>query len=145
MRMSDKIESFILELLKQEKDDWLRIQRNELAEIFGCVPSQINYVLQTRFSPERGYIVDSQRGGGGCVRIRRVQPSGGITAIYIKKLNESEAGDCLRMLVKRGSITDDQAKIIAAATSNEALINAQNRDVVRADIIKCCLKELLGN
>ena len=82
MRMSDKIESFILELLKQEKDDWLRIQRNELAEIFGCVPSQINYVLQTRFSPERGYIVDSQRGGGGCVRIRRVQPSGGITAIY---------------------------------------------------------------
>ena len=139
MRMSDKIESFILELLKQEKDDWLRIQRNELAEIFGCVPSQINYVLQTRFSPERGYIVDSQRGGGGCVRIRRVQPSGGITAIYIKKLNESEAGDCLRM------ITDDQAKIIAAATSDEALINAQNRDVVRADIIKCCLKELLGN
>ena len=98
MRMSDKIESFILELLKQEKDDWLRIQRNELAEIFGCVPSQINYVLQTRFSPERGYIVDSQRGGGGCVRIRRVQPSGGITAIYIKKLNEKNSKGKIRKL-----------------------------------------------
>ena len=63
MGISDKIEAFILELMKQEQEDWLKIQRNELAQIFGCVPSQINYVISTRFNPERGYMVESKRGG----------------------------------------------------------------------------------
>lgn len=148
MRMSDKIESFILELMKQEQEDWLKIQRNELAQIFGCVPSQINYVLQTRFSPEKGYLVDSQRGGGGCVRIRRVQPSNNVTAIYIMpKLTEREAIDGLRMFTERGNITNEQAQVIAAAISDEALINvnSSSRDTVRSDILKKCLKTLLGD
>ena len=64
MGISDKIESFILELLKED-DDWLEIGRNELASVFNCVPSQINYVISTRFNQDRGYIVESRRGGGG--------------------------------------------------------------------------------
>ncbi len=61
MRMSDVIEDFIKELLKEE--DYIEIQRNELAEQFNCVPSQINYVIQTRFKPSQGYYVESKRGG----------------------------------------------------------------------------------
>ncbi|MBR0088696.1 MAG: CtsR family transcriptional regulator, partial [Clostridia bacterium] len=59
MGMSDRIEAFITELLKDDTDEWLEIKRNELASVFGCVPSQINYVIQTRFSPEQGYMVES--------------------------------------------------------------------------------------
>lgn len=64
VRMSDVIEEFIKELLKDE-DDYIEIQRNELAEQFNCVPSQINYVIQTRFKPSLGYYVESKRGGRG--------------------------------------------------------------------------------
>lgn len=62
MRMSDVIEEFIKEMLKDE-EDYIEIQRNELAEHFNCVPSQINYVIQTRFKPSQGYYVESKRGG----------------------------------------------------------------------------------
>lgn len=143
--MSDRIESFILELMKQEHEDWLKIQRNEMAQIFGCAPSQINYVLQTRFSPERGYIVDSQRGGGGCVRIRKVPISNNVTAVYILKITEHEAVDFLTMLIKEESITNDEARLIAAAISDEALrnVSASNRDAVRADILKKCLDSVM--
>ena len=65
MGMSDRIEAFIVELLKtEEPNEWLNLKRNELAEIFKCAPSQINYVMSTRFNRERGYIVESRRGGG---------------------------------------------------------------------------------
>ena len=62
MRISDEIEAFIKELL--EADENIEIQRNELAEHFNCVPSQINYVISTRFNPAQGYYVESRRGGG---------------------------------------------------------------------------------
>ena len=72
--ISDRIEGFIMELLKDEAPDtWLELRRNELASVFGCVPSQINYVISTRFSPDHGYIVESRRGGGGYLRIKRVE------------------------------------------------------------------------
>ncbi|MBQ7985636.1 MAG: CtsR family transcriptional regulator, partial [Clostridia bacterium] len=64
MGISDRIESFIIELMKDEAE-YAEFGRNELAQIFGCVPSQINYVISTRFNPEKGYTVESQRGGGG--------------------------------------------------------------------------------
>ena len=73
MGMSDKIDAFINELLKDDTDEWLELKRNELASIFGCVPSQINYVISTRFNPEHGYIVVSRRGGGGYLRIKQVK------------------------------------------------------------------------
>ena len=73
MGISDKIECFITELLKEEdENDWLELKRNELASFFNCVPSQINYVIATRFNPQHGFIVESRRGGGGYLRIKRV-------------------------------------------------------------------------
>ena len=72
MGMSDLIAEFIQEGLK-ESDGVLELQRSDLAQRFNCVPSQINYVMSTRFSPEHGYIVESRRGGNGYIRITRVQ------------------------------------------------------------------------
>ena len=71
MRLSDEITAYILHMLDQTAGE-AELQRNELAEELGCVPSQINYVLTSRFTPEQGYIVESRRGGGGYIRVRRV-------------------------------------------------------------------------
>ena len=73
--LADSIENFIIgELLRREHEDTLLVQRNELAERLSCAPSQISYVLSTRFTPERGFLVESRRGSGGFVRIVRMEP-----------------------------------------------------------------------
>ena len=73
MGISDLIASFLQESLEETDGGVLEVQRNDLAQRFNCVPSQINYVMSTRFSPERGYIVESRRGGNGYIRITRVR------------------------------------------------------------------------
>ena len=73
MGISDLIASFLQESLEEADGGVLEVQRNDLAQRFNCVPSQINYVMSTRFSPERGYIVESRRGGNGYIRITRVR------------------------------------------------------------------------
>lgn len=108
MGKSDKIEAFILELLKQEESEWLKIQRNEMAQILGCVPSQINYVIETRFSPERGYVVQTRRGGGGYVLIRRANTS----EIKKESLTFSEARSLINSLCSRGVLTSREGRII---------------------------------
>ena len=72
--LADAIENFIIGELLRDREDTLLVQRNELAEKLSCAPSQISYVLSTRFTPERGYLVESRRGSGGFVRIVRVVP-----------------------------------------------------------------------
>ena len=64
MRLSDTIESFIKAMIQEDTPE-VELKRNELAEYFHCAPSQINYVLATRFTPDHGYVTSSQRGGGG--------------------------------------------------------------------------------
>ncbi len=72
MRMSDVIEDFIKDLFDEDDSDLIEIQRNELAQHFNCVPSQINYVISTRFKPSQGYYVESKRGGGGNIKIKKI-------------------------------------------------------------------------
>ena len=72
MRMSDFITQEILRMLNDSSINTAEIQRNEFANTIGCAPSQINYVLSSRFTPEHGYIIESRRGGGGYIRIHRV-------------------------------------------------------------------------
>ena len=74
--LADAIESFIIGELLRDHEDALLVQRNELAERLSCAPSQISYVLSTRFTPERGFLVESRRGSGGFVRIVRMEPQG---------------------------------------------------------------------
>ncbi len=73
--LTDYIEEYLKKLLALSSKHYIEIQRRELAGKFSCVPSQINYVLDRRFSLERGYLVESRRGGGGCIRIYRVEPA----------------------------------------------------------------------
>jgi transcriptional regulator of stress and heat shock response len=72
--LTDYIEEYLKRLLALSANQFIEIRRRELAGKFSCVPSQINYVLERRFPPERGYLVESRRGGGGCIRIYRIEP-----------------------------------------------------------------------
>lgn len=142
MGISDRIEAFILELMKQEQDEWLKIQRNELAQIFGCVPSQINYVISTRFSPEKGYIVESRRGGGGWVKIKRINGNGEESgALHIAmEITEHDAFGCISELLSEGKIDRQQAELMCAALNDEALCGVDCRDRVRASVLKSMLR-----
>src|SRR5690625_2496324 len=73
MSISDIIEQYLKEILHQNEEKMIEIRRSEIADQFQCVPSQINYVINTRFTVEKGYIVESKRGGGGYIRIIRIQ------------------------------------------------------------------------
>lgn len=140
MGISDKIEAFILELMKQEQEDWLKIQRNELAQIFGCVPSQINYVISTRFNPERGYMVESKRGGGGCVRIRRIEN----TPTATDTISESDSRIIIRQLLLKNAITEREALLMQSATSNSALYGVSDKDKTRANILRKMIENTIN-
>lgn len=147
MGMSDKIESFILELLKED-DDWLEIGRNELASVFNCVPSQINYVIATRFNQDRGYLVESRRGGGGCLRIKRIQTEK--NPVYEAALrigatmDFNTARSILRYLKTADLINEREYGLIMSAVSDNSLSAAgKQRDSVRASVFKNMLLSLM--
>ena len=122
-RLSDIIEDFIKELIN-ETDGVIEIQRNELANYFKCVPSQINYVIDTRFTSEKGFLVESRRGGGGHIRIRRVNINrpGSYLMHVINSMGDSltqqSAEAFIRNFCDYDIITGKEANIINAAISD---------------------------
>lgn len=132
--MSDKIEAFIIELLKNDGD--VQLKRNELASVFQCVPSQINYVISTRFSPERGYTVESRRGGGGYIRIRRIGTDD-VLAEAIEQVGSfidySSAKAVVEFVYSRDAVDKLSAELMLAAASEKS-VGAD--DKARANIIK---------
>ena len=148
--MSDRIESFIMELLKEEAPDkWLELRRNELASVFGCVPSQINYVISTRFNTDHGYIVESRRGGGGYLRIKRID-SGNENPVYtvIKSVSQSidypSAKRHIAGLTRLGAVSVETAAALSAAVSDKAIsIGQPERDKIRASVLKNALAALI--
>lgn len=104
--LADAIEEFIIRELLQDSEDSLLVQRNELAERLSCAPSQISYVLSTRFTPERGYMVESRRGSGGFVRIVRVVPQ------QEKPKRELEAAELVQHLAAQRMITQRERKLL---------------------------------
>ena len=147
MRISDSIESFIKEMLGEDSPE-VELKRNELAAYFGCAPSQINYVLATRFSPDQGYLTESRRGGGGYIRIVRVVQSGQQPWLDLIRerigdsLSEEEAGRILAALRDRGVISDAEATIMASAVCGRALsvpVSAEIKAAMRAKIMKSML------
>jgi transcriptional regulator CtsR len=151
-RLSDMIEAFIKQLI-EETDGVIEIQRNELASYFKCVPSQINYVIDTRFSRERGYYVESRRGGGGCIRIRRVninrpgQYLMHILASMGNSISQQSAEVFVNNFVDYNVISEREAIIIRAALSDKVLgsIPLPERDAVRALILKNIITSLLAH
>lgn len=141
MKLSNIIEEFIKEMMTEENGA-VELRRNELASRFGCVPSQINYVISTRFSPERGYIVESQRGGGGYIKITRVVPKAGNMMMHIVNsignyLSFRDASAIIRNCFDYDLITENEAKIMLAAMREKALpIKQPEQDYVRAGLLK---------
>ena len=148
MRMSDLVAQYIMEMLERQ-DGSAEIQRNELAGNLGCVPSQINYVITSRFTPEQGYIVESRRGGGGYIRISRVKMDKGSALMHIinsvgDSLDKSAAEVMLRNMLQRSLLEMSAAKLIAAALSDRTLrqVEQDKRDALRADLFKNMLLTL---
>lgn len=148
MKLSNLIENFIKEMIDEESGV-IELQRNELALRFNCVPSQINYVISTRFSPERGYIVESRRGGGGYIKIRR---AGGDKESYIKKvisligdyLSQTDMNAIVQNLYELDLLSEREGKIIIAALRDNAIaINPPQRDFIRAKMLKNILVNII--
>ena len=147
MRLSDSIEQFIKELLNEESTE-VELKRNELAEYFGCAPSQINYVLATRFSPDHGYLTESRRGGGGYIRIVRVVQAGSQRLMYLvnDRIGDSlEEEECLRLisqLKEQRIVTADEAALMMSAISTRALsvpVPDSLKNAMRAKMMKSML------
>lgn len=120
MRMSDMIEEFIKELFN-ENDEYIEIQRNDLAEHFNCVPSQINYVIATRFKPSQGYYVESKRGGGGHIRIKKIDMTRSNYIMHIiasldEKVTSQEVDIYISNFLSYNIITKKEAKLLKVAT-----------------------------
>ena len=106
--LADAIESFIIsELLRREHEEALLVQRNELAERLSCAPSQISYVLSTRFTPERGFVVESRRGSGGFVRIMRMEPKSAE-----QQKQEPTAAELVDHLTNKKLITEREGRLL---------------------------------
>ncbi|MCQ2514257.1 MAG: CtsR family transcriptional regulator [Ruminococcus sp.] len=148
MRMSDIVAKYILEMLEQQNGS-AEIQRNELAGNLGCVPSQINYVITSRFTPEQGYIVESRRGGGGFIRISRVNMDRGTAVMHIinsvgDTLDKKTAEIMINNMLNRNLMEMQIARVIASALSDRTLthIEQDKRDIIRADLFKNMLLAL---
>jgi len=149
MRLSDSIEQFIKTMLAQEEQE-VELKRNELAEYFGCAPSQINYVLATRFTPDHGYIIESRRGGGGYIRIFRMQQDTGKQLVYLlnERIGDSitvlSANHLIQQLREREIVSPNEAALMMAAISPQSLslpLPEELKDALRAKILKSMLME----
>ena len=147
MRVSDIIEEFIKDLFNDENEA-IEIQRNELAEYFKCVPSQINYVISTRFKPSQGYYVESRRGGGGHITIRKVNNTKEDYIMHIinnigKELTSNEVDILISDFLSYDIINAKEAKLLKVATSDNVLqLTKDVKDQVRARIFKNMLINL---
>ena len=149
MGTSDLIANFILGMLEDEGGS-AELQRSNLAEKFRCVPSQINYVISTRFSPEHGYLVESRRGGNGYIRITRVQATPKALIMHTvnavgDELGPRTAAAFVSNLLDADALDTRSAALILTAISDRALqpIAPEHRDIVRASIFKQLLVAVL--
>lgn len=147
MRISDIIEDFIKEMLDDENS--AIIQRNDLAEQFNCVPSQINYVISTRFTPVQGYYVESQRGGGGYIKIKKVNVTNSDYLMHIitsigNQVTAKEVDIFVNNFLDNGVINEKEARLIKSATNDKVLtLKPPTKDKVRANIFKNMLITLV--
>ena len=142
MKMSDVIADFIGEMLSNG-GGVAELQRKSLADRFSCVPSQINYVIETRFTPENGYLVESQRGGGGFIRIIRLLDDRQRTLLEAARgiggrLSQNDAARLTRALVSADLLTQREGQLLLSACSDGALAEVEktDRDRLRAAIYR---------
>ncbi|RQD67000.1 MAG: CtsR family transcriptional regulator [Tindallia sp. MSAO_Bac2] len=141
--VSDVIEKFFKELLEQNQGKTIQIQRNEVAKYFDCSPSQINYVLMTRFSVQHGYYIESQRGGGGHIKITMLKSENNKPAYHLlmneigDEITKTQAHRIINALKEQKYISEREALIMKAAMEDSALLSPlNNRDQLRAQLLK---------
>ena len=149
-RLSDIIEAFIKQLFNENRENVIFIQRNELADQFRCAPSQINYVLTTRFTYERGYLIESKRGGGGHIAIKQLEYD---SSNERERLINQSIGDAmtyhnayslLNHLLESGVIQERECEIMKIAVNDRSLTSTDNKNKVRADILKAMMMIILS-
>ncbi|MED3763544.1 CtsR family transcriptional regulator [Ureibacillus terrenus] len=147
--ISDLIEGYLKKVIELEGKGHIEIKRSELADKFQCVPSQINYVINTRFTVERGYLVESKRGGGGYIRIFRVKPSSKVELIdeLIKQIEkgatQNMGEDIIYRLLEEDVITEREVTLMLAAIDRNTLkFQLPTRDELRSAILKAMLLTL---
>lgn len=146
--LADDIEEFLRQMLRDT--GVVEIQRATLASQFGCAPSQINYVLATRFSLERGYLVESRRGGGGYLRIIRLNLEAGDSLHDLvhqqigTHLSQDEALGYINRLFEQNIIDEREAALMQAAIHRDSIgLELPVRDVVRASLLKAMIIAIL--
>lgn len=145
-RISDLIESFINELMEESKGA-IEIQRNEMAGYFNCAPSQINYVLTTRFTSDRGYVIESRRGGGGFIKIMKIDMDENDFLLKMladrigDSVNKEGAFELLEILYRKGLIDKRIRNILRTVVDDNTLNNLSKpgRDRIRAEILKAAV------
>ncbi|MBY9077175.1 CtsR family transcriptional regulator [Paenibacillus sp. HN-1] len=149
--ISDIIEQYLKNILHESPEGTVEIQRNDLADHFSCVPSQINYVISTRFTLEKGYLVESKRGGGGYIRIQRIElPQHSALHAHLNQtigtgIDQSTAEGLIYQLEEAGFLTRREACLMRAAISRDCLaVKLPLRDEIRSKMMKAMLVSLLN-
>jgi transcriptional regulator of stress and heat shock response len=147
--ISDIIEQYLKHVLDNSGKEIVEIKRSEIADKFQCVPSQINYVINTRFTIERGYVVESKRGGGGYIRIIKVQSNNQahlldqILHLIQNRLSQASAEDIIGRLVREKVISAREAKLMLSVIDRSVLyIDLPHRDELRARMFKAMITTL---
>ena len=146
--ISDIIEEFIVSSL--DDDEFIELSRNDLAKFFSCVPSQINYVLNTRFTVNRGFLVESQRGGGGYIKVFRMQNNDdnflkSILQMCDRPMTITDSNHILQNMKERRMITKSELELIKSAMSSKALNNPINIDnKIRSGIMREIVVNLMN-
>jgi len=147
--ISDIIEQYLKEVLEMSERELVEIKRSEIADKFQCVPSQINYVINTRFTIEKGYVVESKRGGGGYIRIMKVQSLDHahlidqLLSVISVRIPQSSAEQVILRLVEEEIISTREAKIMLSVIDRSVLyIDLPYRDELRSRMLKAMLTTL---
>ena len=149
-RISDTIENFIKDMINEERERQVLIQKNELADKFSCAPSQINYVLTTRFTYEKGYIIESKRGGGGCIVIKKITYDDKDERLLLINTSIGESityGGALSILdhlKDTKNITEKEYEIIKISLNDRTLVSVEDKDKLRADMLKGIITVILS-
>lgn len=147
--VSDIIESYLKNILSQSSQDLVEVKRSELAERFQCVPSQINYVISTRFTLEKGYLVESKRGGGGFIRIIKIKAHNKaelydqMLSLLDDKISQSGGEDIIYRLYEEEAISKREAKLMYSVIDRTILnLHLPYRDQLRANLLKAMISTL---
>ena len=140
-KLSNSIEEFLNELIF-ESGGVVEIQRSKISDQFNCAPSQINYVLTTRFTPFKGYYVESRRGGGGYIRIVKVklEDDEDILERFLDfigaSITKNNSDDLIEELVRLNKLTEREMELMKVSLSDRSLSQCENRNELRADLLK---------